>query len=249
MTTANDILSVARKEVGTKESPPNSNRTKYGRWYGLDGYAWCMMFVQWVFAQCGAGALLPVKTASCTELMNAARKKGLWVTSGYQPGDVLIFDWERDGVPDHTGILEKALGGGKLQTIEGNTAVGNDSNGGEVMQRKREVSQVLGAVRPKYGKAASTQKEEKKMDDKEIYEAVERYSSTLGVPANLQDEFQEAIDMGITDGSSPGQLVPAWRSAIMAKRAIAKILCDPFTVYDIIVKEMKALTQEVPDHD
>ncbi len=137
-----------------------------------------------------------------------------------------------------------------IQTIEGNTAVDNDSNGGEVMRRTRKLSQVLGAVRPKYGKAASTQKkEEKKMSDKEIYEAVKRYSSTLGVPENLKGEFQEAIDMGITDGSNPGQLVPAWRSAIMAKRAIAKILCDPFTVYDIIVKEMKALAQEVPDHD
>ncbi len=87
------------------------------------------------------------------------------------------------------------------------------------------------------------------MTDKEIYEAVRRYSSTLEVPENLKGEFQEAIDMGITDGSNPGQLVPAWRSAIMAKRAIAKILCDPFTVYDTIVKAMKALAQEVPDHD
>ncbi len=87
------------------------------------------------------------------------------------------------------------------------------------------------------------------MDDKEIYEAVERYSSTLEVPENLKGEFQQAVDLGITDGSNPGQLMPAWRSAIMAKRAIAKILCDSFTVYDIIVKEMKAPTQEVPDHD
>ena len=39
---------------------------------------------------------------------------------------------------------------GGYATIEGNTAVGNDSNGGEVMQRIRRPKQILGAVRPLY---------------------------------------------------------------------------------------------------
>lgn len=55
--TAANVLSISEKEVGYKESPSGSNKTKYGKWYGLDGYAWCVMFVQWVFAQ--AGVSLP----------------------------------------------------------------------------------------------------------------------------------------------------------------------------------------------
>ena len=55
----------------------------------------------------------------------------------------VAFNWD-GGVPDHIGIVEKSLGGGQFQTVEGNTAVGNDSNGGEVMRRVRYLSQVDG---------------------------------------------------------------------------------------------------------
>ena len=32
MATIKQVLQIARPELGVKESPPNSNRTKYGRW-------------------------------------------------------------------------------------------------------------------------------------------------------------------------------------------------------------------------
>ena len=35
--TAKRILDTAMAELGYRESPPGSNRTKYGNWYGLDG--------------------------------------------------------------------------------------------------------------------------------------------------------------------------------------------------------------------
>ena len=145
--TVSDVLNVAKKELGYKESPAGSNKTKYGSWYGLDGYAWCVMFVQWVFNQ--AGVSLPVKTASCTVLMNRAKTSGMWVTSGFKPGDVVIYDWGGDRVPDHCGIVE-SVSGNMVTAIEGNTAVGNDSDGGEVMRRNRSVTQIIGAVRPVY---------------------------------------------------------------------------------------------------
>ncbi len=51
--TRTKIIQIAKQELGTKESPANSNKTKYGKWYGLDGNAWCAMFVSWVFDQAG----------------------------------------------------------------------------------------------------------------------------------------------------------------------------------------------------
>ena len=48
-----DVLDVARAELGNMESPDGSNRTKYGKWMGLDGQPWCMSFVQWCFDQAG----------------------------------------------------------------------------------------------------------------------------------------------------------------------------------------------------
>ena len=43
---ANDIIGVARTQVGYKE---NSVGTKYGYWYspGFVGMPWCAMFVSW----------------------------------------------------------------------------------------------------------------------------------------------------------------------------------------------------------
>ncbi len=35
------IINLAAAQVGVKESPPDSNCTKYGKWFGLDGEKWC----------------------------------------------------------------------------------------------------------------------------------------------------------------------------------------------------------------
>jgi hypothetical protein len=46
-------------------------------------------------------------------------------------------------MPDHVGIVGR-VAGDDLETVEGNTGVGNDSNGGEVMRRRRQVAQAAG---------------------------------------------------------------------------------------------------------
>ena len=33
-------LEIAVSQIGYCESPPDSNKTKYGRWYGMDGVPW-----------------------------------------------------------------------------------------------------------------------------------------------------------------------------------------------------------------
>lgn len=225
MATVNDILKTAIAEIGTKENPANSNKVKYNTWYygkSVSGsaYPWCVVFVMWVFDQAGAKSLLPTLTASCTLLMNAAKSAGIWVTSNYQPGDVLIFDWGNDSKPDHTGILEY-MSGSEYHTIEGNTSVGNDSNGGCVMRRTRSKSQILGAVRPKYSAdtSATTEKDGDTMTGEQIYNALQEYMASGKLSAGIQAELQEAVNLGITDGSNPTQAVTRAQAAVMAKRA------------------------------
>ena len=183
MATVSKLLEIAVGELGTKESPAGSNQVKYASWYGMNGQPWCVMFVMWVFSQ--SGVALPTRTASCTTLMNAAKAAGMWVTSGYQPGDVVIYDWGGDRAPDHCGIVETASGT-VITAIEGNTAVGNDSDGGEVMRRARTSGQILGAVRPVY-------EEEINMDN---------------VPAAAHKEGVEwAVKNGILAGNTDGDLM------------------------------------------
>ena len=184
--TAEHVLQVARTELGYTESPAGSNRTKYGKWFGLDGQPWCMMFIQWVFFQ--SGVPLPVKTASCGTFMRAAQAAGRWVTSNYQPGDVVIYDFPGGGATDHCGIVVTTLTTG-VRAIEGNTAVGDDSNGGEVMERTRPEKYILGAYRPNY----------EEDDD------VVRYKYLKDIPDKFRPTIERLMDAGIIqgDGSDP----------------------------------------------
>lgn len=84
-----DVLAAARGQLGVTESPKGSNRTPFGAWYGLDGYPWCMMFVQWCFAQ--AGMPLPCRTASCSALLRWYRQnRPRQVVPEPRRGDIVI---------------------------------------------------------------------------------------------------------------------------------------------------------------
>jgi len=163
MNQADVIIAKAKSFIGIKESPPNSNNvifniSYYGRPVSGAAYPWCMAYVWHVFTVCNLASLFygGKRTASCTVLMDWARKQGQFVTGGYKPGDVVIYNWSGNkNVGDHTGIVRTVDNTGQLYVIEGNTAVGNDSNGGKVMERIRPKSVVIGAYRPKYQDVAN----------------------------------------------------------------------------------------------
>ena len=193
MATAKEILAVARRELGYTESPAGSNRTKYGKWFGLDGQPWCMMFVQWCFRQAGGQDLLPALTASCGALMRAAQAKGCWVTGGYQPGDVVIYDFPGNNVKtDHCGIVEQLSGGGII-AIEGNTGSGNDADGGQVQRRVRSNKVILGAFRPDYD-----------MEEKEDEDVV-TYKYLKDVPEKFRPIINDLMTAGIIQGDGSDQ--------------------------------------------
>lgn len=224
MATANEILAVARRELGYTESPAGSNRTKYGKWFGLDGQPWCMMFVQWCFRQAGAQDLLPALTASCGALMRAAQAKGCWVTGVYQPGDVVIYDFPGGAATDHCGIVEQPAGGG-VMSIEGNTGAGNDANGGQVQRRIRSNNVIVGAFRPAYDKEVTEDDmvDVEKLTDDQLVRLAERMQAALAkvpISATLQGEVDEAKALGITDGAGPNRFCTRAQAAAMVKRAV-----------------------------
>lgn len=222
MARASDILAIATAELGYTESPPNSNKTKYGAWFGLNGQPWCMMFVQWVFAQVGAAALLPARTASCGALMRAAKAAGCWVTGGYRPGDIVIYDFPGGAETDHCGIVE-AAGEASVTAIEGNTSVsGSQSNGGMVCRKTRKLSQVVGAVRPKYDTEDENMFDVEILTEEQLIRLAERMQAALAkrpISETLAPELEQAKTLGITDGSSPNALCTRAQAAIMVKRA------------------------------
>lgn len=157
--TVQNVLAVAAAEVGTMESPSNSNNVKYNTWYygrAVSGarYSWCVTFVQWVLSQCGGSKLLNggKKTASCSVLADYAKKKNQWVTGNYQPGDLVFMNFSNTTATQHIGIVE-CVKGGYVYTIEGNTSsgdAGSQSNGGMVARRQRAMKYIVGGYRPNY---------------------------------------------------------------------------------------------------
>lgn len=141
------VLQIAKWQVGVAESPAGSNRQKYGEAYGYNGVAWCVIFVWWVFHEAGFNLR---KTASCTDLSNAYRQAGQWVSGGFKTGDIAMFDFSgRKRITEHCGIIVDVRDGYVI-TVEGNTGTSSNANGGTVMQRKRELKYVTGACRPNY---------------------------------------------------------------------------------------------------
>jgi Putative peptidoglycan binding domain/CHAP domain len=146
-------LHEALRHIGVTEQPPSSNRTPFGKWFGVDGVMWCNIFVSYCFAVgadytiCAGFEGAGVYANGCTYVPTTEawlRATGQWMgRTSPLPGDIAIFNWD-GGAADHIGIVERDLGGGRFACIEGNTAVGDDSNGGAVMRRARSVSQVDG---------------------------------------------------------------------------------------------------------
>ncbi len=148
------ILSVAQSQIGIKESPRNSNRVKYSQWYGLTG-PWCDMFVSWCANQAGVGNVVG-KYAYCPSHVNYFKSKGWWHNAEYkpQPGDIIFF--ASHGTACHVGIVERRNGSYSVTTIEGNTSVSSNDNGGAVMRRVRTYGNpygswgILGFAHPPY---------------------------------------------------------------------------------------------------
>lgn len=139
-----DILSVARSQIGNCEDPENfkyveeygkKNWTLYGDFMGWPYCEWCDAFASFCAYYGGAGDY-PLEV-SCARHEIALKKAGYWRDWNQyipKPGDLVFFTWNEDGYGvSHAGVVEKVVAkrGDKkayLVTIEGNVGI-QDGNG------------------------------------------------------------------------------------------------------------------------
>ena len=139
------------------EGPNNS--TIFGAWYGLQCQPWCAMSASKVFFDAGritevASPKKPKGYAACAEWFTYLTKNKQLVPIGQaQADDLVFFDWNGDGIPDHVGICK---GNNKtmkfLKVYEGNTSSGNagsQNNGDGYYLRKRSYATIMAVARPK----------------------------------------------------------------------------------------------------
>lgn len=162
------LIHVAKHELEWEFKEDNANNiTPYGQWYGMNGSAWCAMFVSYCAYQAGViGDLVP-NYAWCPSGMIWYKERNRYYkrNSGYIPkrGDIIFFYNNELGRVAHTGIVID--GDDKyITTIEGNTSLdrvqkctynrnhstidGYGSNGGEAIEvpkppTEKEIESVL----------------------------------------------------------------------------------------------------------
>ncbi len=118
VTASNALVAIAQSQIG------NEGGETYWRWYGFESRVdWCAIFVSWCADQAGMleTESLP-KYAVCDDGIRWFIKQGKWYNRKIEPkaGMIIFFDWDDNGVSEHTGIVEKCEDG-LVYTIEGNS--------------------------------------------------------------------------------------------------------------------------------
>lgn len=136
-------LEVARSQLGLTEGSGDRVNAPYN----IDNL-WCASFTSWVWDQAGYDVNWTNKNF-VPAIWNDAIGMGLNrdITQA-QPGDLIVFDWNRDGTPQHIGIVE-SVSGGTIHTIEGNTTNPNGGPDG-VLRKERPISagNIVGVIKP-----------------------------------------------------------------------------------------------------
>ena len=172
--TANQLIAIAKNEIGYLEKRSNANLdgktsnagsnnyTKYSRdllnWVGgpyANGVAWCDIFVDWcfymAFGKNAAKKLLGGWSAYTPTSAQYFKNMGRYYKTNPKPGDVIFF--HNNTIICHTGIVTK-VEGSYVYTIEGNTSDGSTvvPNGGAVCSKRYSVtySRIDGYGRPAY---------------------------------------------------------------------------------------------------
>lgn len=136
-----ELLKIAQKHLGEGGS-------KFRRFCGLPaGAAWCNAYVDYIANEGGCSALYfdGRKMTYCPTSMSWCRKNLAQIPIYLaMEMDIIYFDWEPNGIPNHIGFVRGRKSDAEIYTIEGNTS------GGIVAQKTRVEKYVCGVFRPHF---------------------------------------------------------------------------------------------------
>ncbi len=126
------MVALAQREIGVGETTANNESPRIREYRTATTGAentpgpWCAYFVSWLAREAGAPIGAGGNGTGYVPTLEAwGRQEGRYVDAAAarpSPGDIVIFDWGRDGTPDHTGIVERVDPDGRVHTIEGNAS-------------------------------------------------------------------------------------------------------------------------------
>lgn len=127
MASVEDLIKITDSYKGAKEGGKlhneilniYNNHKPLARGYKVTSTdAWCMTFISACFIKAGAISALGLAECGCQEYVNFAKKHGMIVEEPKR-GDLVFYDWNRDGVANHVGFIY-LVSGGNLFVTEGN---------------------------------------------------------------------------------------------------------------------------------
>jgi hypothetical protein len=143
--TAAAMIAKAASQIGVREGRNTdgtwNNVQPYGQWYAdaignqaFRAVAWCDIFISWCAEFSGNADIIPKCAWVPSRLAYYRSRK----RTGYfppEPGDIGIL--LRGGQAQHVFLVEKWLGDGRVQTIEGNTNTSGSPQGNGVYRLHR----------------------------------------------------------------------------------------------------------------
>lgn len=145
MPTLSEIGQAFGAYAGYQEEPPGSNRTLFGKWYGIDPAPWCAMFVSKVLFEKFGYAPCPASTSKGFAYTPAGaayfQKHGKWSRTP-KAGALVFFHWPSMGRIAHVGWVKELKPDGSFLSWEGNTDVRGGRSGGKVLLQHRSLSSI-----------------------------------------------------------------------------------------------------------
>ena len=134
-----ELLKIAQKHIG-------QGGAVFRKFCGLPaGAAWCNAFVDYIANEGGVSALYfdGKKETYCPNSIKWCKKNLAQIPLYLAlPMDIIYFDWDKNGVPNHIGFVRGKNTTSSIYTIEGNT------DGGKVAQKTRAAKYICGIYRP-----------------------------------------------------------------------------------------------------
>ena len=168
--TNNELLKIAQKHLG-------QGGARFRKFAGLpSGAAWCNAYVDYVANEGGVSKLYfnGKKETYCPHSIKWCKANlaelPLWLA---MPMDIIYFDWDRNGNPNHIGFVRGHKSTSSIYTIEGNT------DGGKVAQKTRNGKYIQGIYRPHF--PTNAKKKKLKIDGDCGYNTIYNVQAALGM--------------------------------------------------------------------
>ena len=170
-----ELLKIAQKHLG-------QGGAVFRRFCGLpNGAAWCNAFIDYVANEGGDSSLYfnGSKMTYCPTSMRWCQNNLAQIPIYLaMPMDIIYFDWEPNGVPNHIGFVRERKSDLEVYTIEGNTS------GGIVAQKTRTEKYVCGCFRPHFKPTGIDANKKLSVDGYFGYNTIAVMQRWLGVTAD-----------------------------------------------------------------